>query len=79
MIAVCRRRGVCTAFKPGASPMDEYERYFQVNCTWRCYYTHAHLEFGQPTRAAHTLGIRVIEVVTRPPRRGGARFSIVGQ
>ena len=74
MVAVAAG-AVCVPLNPGFT-YDEYERYFGE------LHLAALLAHADPTsasrRAAHTLGIPIIEVVTRPHDGAGA-FNIVGQ
>ena len=74
MVAVAAG-AVCVPLNPGFT-YDEYERYFGE------LHLAALLEHADPTsasrRAAHTLGIPIIELVTRPHDGAGA-FNIVGQ
>src|ERR1700738_4368020 len=66
---------VCVPLNPGFTD-DEYQRYFgELHLT--ALVTHADSN-SVSRRAAHTLGIPVIEVVTRPHDAAGA-FSIVGE
>ena len=74
MVAVAAG-AVCVPLNPGFT-YDEYERYFGE------LHLAALLAHADPTsasrRAAHTLGIPIIEVVTRPHDGAGA-FNIVGR
>ena len=74
MVAVAAG-AVCVPLNPGFT-YDEYQRYFG-ELHLAVLLTHAHSN-SVSRRAAHTLGIPVIEVVTRPHDGAGA-FSIVGQ
>src|SRR3984893_9798149 len=74
MVAVAAG-AVCVPLNPGFT-YDEYQRYFG-ELHLAVLLTHAHSN-SATRRAAHTLGIPVIEVVTRPHDGAGA-FSIVGQ
>jgi acyl-CoA synthetase (AMP-forming)/AMP-acid ligase II/acyl carrier protein len=74
MVAVAAG-AVCVPLNPGFT-YDEYQRYFG-ELHLAVLLTHAHSNSAS-RRAAHTLGIPVIEVVTRPHDGAGA-FSIVGQ
>jgi acyl-CoA synthetase (AMP-forming)/AMP-acid ligase II/acyl carrier protein len=74
MVAVAAG-AVCVPLNPGFT-YDEYQRYFG-ELRLAVLLTHAHSNSAS-RRAAHTLGIPVIEVVTRPHDGTGA-FSIVGQ
>jgi acyl-CoA synthetase (AMP-forming)/AMP-acid ligase II/acyl carrier protein len=73
MVAVAAG-AVCVPLSPGFTD-DEYQRYF-AELHLAMLLTHAHS--NSASRAAHTLGIPVIEVVTRPHDGAGA-FGIVGQ
>jgi acyl-CoA synthetase (AMP-forming)/AMP-acid ligase II/acyl carrier protein len=73
MIAVAAG-AVCVPLNPGFTD-DEYQRYF-AELHLAVLLTHAHS--NSASRAAHTLGIPVIEVVTRP-HDGAGVFDIVGQ
>jgi acyl-CoA synthetase (AMP-forming)/AMP-acid ligase II/acyl carrier protein len=73
MVAVAAG-AVCVPLNPGFT-YNEYQRYFG-ELHLALLLTHAHSTASR--RAAHTLGIPVIEVVTRPHDGAGA-FSIVGQ
>lgn len=74
MVAVAAG-AVCVPLNPGFTD-DEYQRYFG-ELHLAALLTHAYSNSAS-RRAAHTLGIPVIEVVTRPHDGAGA-FNIVGQ
>ena len=74
MIAVAAG-AVCVPLNPGFTD-DEYQRYFG-ELHLAALLTHAHSN-SVSRRAAHALGIPVIEIVTRPHDGAGA-FSIVGE
>jgi acyl-CoA synthetase (AMP-forming)/AMP-acid ligase II/acyl carrier protein len=74
MVAVAAG-ALCVPLNPGFT-YDEYRRYFG-ELRLAALLTHAHSD-SPSRRAAHTLGIAVIEVMTRPHDGAGA-FSIVGQ
>jgi len=74
MVAVAAG-AVCVPLNPGFTS-DEYQRYFD-ELHLAALLTHAHPN-SVSRRAAHALGIPVIEVVTRPHDAAGA-FNIVGQ
>ena len=74
MVAVAAG-AVCVPLNPGFTD-DEYQRYFgELHLAALLTYAHSN---SVSRRAAHTLGIPVIEVVTRPHDAAGA-FSIVGE
>jgi len=74
MVAVAAG-AVCVPLNPGFTD-DEYQRYFgELHLAALLTYAHSN---SVSRRAAHTLGIPVIEVVTRPHDGAGA-FGIVGQ
>ncbi|MGZ5989674.1 MAG: AMP-binding protein, partial [Rhizomicrobium sp.] len=73
MVAVAAG-AVCVPLNPGFTD-DEYQRYF-AELQLAVLLTHAHS--NSASRAAHTLGIPVVEVVTRPHDGAGA-FGVVSQ